>query len=92
MPVKVTVGAMVPPQACEEGGKMEKQWAVACMDFYNSEMSIVVVRSNSWHGAMQQHPMLAGTDVTLDYTTQETAKQTAFDLDMVVGVVEIPNV
>lgn len=67
---------------------MEKLWAVAAMDFYHNEMHIVFVKSNSWHGAMSQHPALGG--VTLDYTSQETAKQSAFDQEIVIGVEEVP--
>lgn len=66
-----------------------KKWAVGYISFFDNEMSIEIVEADSWHAALSQHSKMTDHLDAVDFTTKETAKQTMFDQDSMVDVVEI---
>lgn len=68
------------------------KWAIAHISFYDNELRIEIVESDSWHGALSQHSQLRDGDTDyIDYTSLETAKKSAFDQDAMVDVIKIPD-
>ncbi|MBZ5616210.1 MAG: hypothetical protein LAO23_19555 [Acidobacteriia bacterium] len=70
---------------------MDKLWAVAVYNNFEGTILLEFVRSNSWHGAMAQHTALKDFTDAIDFTTMETAKQSVFNQDSSVEVVEVPG-
>ena len=65
----------------------DKRWAVSYINWYDHELTTVIVESESWHEALRQHPKLPSEGI--DYTSITKAKRSAFNMDSMVEVVEI---
>lgn len=66
-----------------------KRWAVSYVDWFDHDLTTVIVVADSVANALQQHPKFATFEI--DYSEGlEGIKRQAFDCDCMVECVEIP--
>lgn len=65
------------------------RFAVSHIDWFDHELTTVIVEANGWYEALQQHPKIAGLE--LPSTSLEDAKGEAFNGDAMIHVEPIPS-
>lgn len=66
---------------------MEKRWAVSHIDWFDHELTTIIVKAELWWQAAIQHEKIQL--IGLPISSLEEAKQAAFDCDSMINVVEI---
>lgn len=66
-----------------------KRWAVSCINFYDHDLTTIIVKAESWFEALMQHESVKGTK--LPDTDLDAAKEEAFNCDCMIEVIEIPD-
>ncbi len=64
-----------------------KRWAAGYIDWFDHDLTTLIVEAGDWASALRLHPKFAGFDI--EYTTLEDVKRQAFDCDCMVECVEI---
>lgn len=65
-----------------------KRWAVSHINFFDHDLTTIIVHAENWFAAMNKHEGIKSFE--LPDTDLDAAKAEAFNCDMMVNVVEIP--
>ncbi len=71
----------------QQGESMMKRWAVGYIDWFEHDLSMMVVEAEDWASAIRLHPKVGEFDITWD--SLESVKRQFFDCDAMVDCVEI---
>ena len=69
-----------------------KKFAVGYIDFYDNELTIEIIEAEDWHTALNSHTKLKSMSEDQCYLPSdslEAAKNEAFNMDLMIDVVEI---
>lgn len=69
-----------------------KKFAVGYIDFYDNELTIEIIEAEDWYAALSSHTKLKSMNEDQCYLPSdslEAAKNEAFNMDLMIDVVEI---
>jgi len=66
-----------------------KRWAVGVFNMMDNMLTVEIIASDTWHGAVTKHSAVGG--IEFDVSDIEQAKQDFFDCDMGLDVVQITD-
>lgn len=65
------------------------RYAVSHIDWFDHELSTLIVQADTWDAALRLHPKIAGFEI--EWTDLASVRQQAFDCDAMFECVEIPD-
>jgi len=64
-----------------------KRWAVSYIDWFDHDLTTMIVYADDWSSALKQHPKVG--EFEIDWNSLESTKKQFWDCDAMVECVEI---